>query len=62
MIAPNEVRLRTSNPWIAVRNPRPSICAGRGAYRGVATIEVADRISPVVTVHAERTKKIQKRA
>ena len=31
MTAPNEVRLRAGNPWIAARNPRASACAGRGA-------------------------------
>ena len=30
MIAPNEVRLRTGNPWIAVRNPRSSAAQSVG--------------------------------
>ena len=30
-LASSEARLRACNPQIAARNPRPSVCAGRGA-------------------------------
>ena len=46
--APNEVRLRAGNPWIAARNPRASAYAGRGGVRSNARAEKApkdDKIS-----------------